>query len=86
MHNYPFCWRCDTPLIYYARSTWFIRMTAVKEKLQASNQSVNWMPDNIRDGRMGNFIDNVLDWASPASATGARRCRCGSARTAATRT
>ncbi len=62
MHNYPFCWRCDTPLIYYARSTWFIRMTAVKEQLQASNQSVNWMPDNIKDGRMGNFIDNVLDW------------------------
>ena len=62
LHNYPFCWRCDTPLIYYARSTWFIRMTAVKEKLQASNQSVNWMPENIRDGRMGNFIDNVLDW------------------------
>ena len=62
LHNYPFCWRCDTPLIYYARSTWFIRMTAVKEQLQASNQSVNWMPDNIKDGRMGNFIDNVLDW------------------------
>jgi len=62
VHNYPFCWRCDTPLIYYARSTWFIRMTAVKEQLQASNQSVNWMPDNIKDGRMGNFIDNVLDW------------------------
>jgi isoleucyl-tRNA synthetase len=62
LHNYPFCWRCDTPLIYYARSTWFIRMTAIQEQLQASNQSVNWMPENIRDGRMGNFIDNVLDW------------------------
>ena len=61
-HNYPFCWRCDTPLIYYARSTWFIRMTTVKEQLQASNQSVNWMPENIKDGRMGNFIDNVIDW------------------------
>ena len=61
-HDYPFCWRCDTPLIYYARSTWFIAMTKVKEQLIASNQSVNWYPDNIKDGRMGNFLDNVIDW------------------------
>ena len=61
-HDYPFCWRCDTPLIYYARSTWFIRMTEVREQLLASNQAVNWMPDNIKDGRMGNFLDNVIDW------------------------
>jgi len=61
-HNYPFCWRCDTPLLYYARSTWFIRMTAVREKLMAFNRAVNWMPENIKEGRMGNFVDNVLDW------------------------
>ncbi|MGI6172809.1 MAG: isoleucine--tRNA ligase [Christensenellales bacterium] len=61
-HDYPFCWRCDTPLIYYARPTWFIRMTAVREKLKASNQAVNWMPENIKDGRMGNFVENVIDW------------------------
>ncbi len=61
-HDYPFCWRCDTPLIYYARSTWFIKMTAVHDELMASNQAINWMPDNIRDGRMGNFLDNVIDW------------------------
>ncbi len=62
-HDYPFCWRCDTPLIYYARATWFIRMTALHDELMASNRAVNWMPDNIKEGRMGNFLDNVLDWA-----------------------
>ncbi len=61
-HDYPFCWRCDTPLIYYARSTWFIRMTEVRDQLLKSNQAVNWMPDNIKDGRMGNFLENVIDW------------------------
>ncbi len=61
-HSYPFCWRCDTPLLYYARSSWFIKMTAVKERLAANNRSVNWLPETIRDGRMGNFIDNVVDW------------------------
>jgi len=61
-HDYPFCWRCDTPLIYYARSTWFIRMTAVRDRLLAANRSVNWMPDNIKEGRMGNFLENVIDW------------------------
>ena len=61
-HNYPHCWRCDTPLIYYARSTWFIRMTAVRDELVKSNRAVNWYPDNIKEGRMGNFVENVLDW------------------------
>ena len=61
-HDYPFCWRCDTPLLYYARPTWFIRMTAVRDNLVANNRSVNWMPDNIKDGRMGNFLENVVDW------------------------
>ena len=61
-HNYPFCWRCDTALLYYARATWFIRMTAVRDDLVANNRSVNWYPDNIKEGRMGNFLENVLDW------------------------
>jgi isoleucyl-tRNA synthetase len=61
-HSYPYCWRCDTPLLYYARSTWFIRITALKEHLIKNNNSVNWMPDNIKSGRMGNFLENVIDW------------------------
>ena len=62
-HDYPFCWRCDTPLIYYARSGWFIRMTEVRDQLLKANAAVNWMPDNIKDGRMGNFLEGVIDWA-----------------------
>ena len=62
-HDYPFCWRCDTPLIYYARGGWFIKMTAVHDELMANNQTINWMPENIKDGRFGNFLDNVIDWA-----------------------
>ena len=61
-HSYPFCWRCDTPLLYYAADTWFIRMTAVREQLLRNNNSINWLPDNIREGRMGNFLENVVDW------------------------
>lgn len=61
-HSYPFCWRCDTPLLYYARSTWFISMTKVKEELLKNNASVNWIPDSIGKGRMGNFLENVIDW------------------------
>jgi isoleucyl-tRNA synthetase len=62
-HSYPFCWRCDTPLIYYARESWFIKMTAVKDKLIAFNRSVNWIPETIKEGRMGNFLENVIDWS-----------------------
>ncbi len=61
-HSYPFCWRCDTPLLYYARSSWFIKMTAVKDKLLEVNNSINWMPETIKNGRMGNFLENVIDW------------------------
>ncbi|MBQ8618366.1 MAG: isoleucine--tRNA ligase [Clostridia bacterium] len=61
-HDYPFCWRCDTPLIYYARQSWFIKMTAVRDQLMKNNRKVNWMPDNIKEGRMGNFLENVIDW------------------------
>lgn len=61
-HSYPFCWRCDTPLLYYARKSWFVKMTAVKEQLLKNNASVNWLPPTIGSGRMGNFLDNVIDW------------------------
>ena len=61
-HSYPFCWRCDTPLLYYARSTWFIKMTEVRDLLMQNNRSVNWLPENIKEGRMGNFLENVIDW------------------------
>jgi isoleucyl-tRNA synthetase len=61
-HNYPFCWRCDTPLLYYARPTWFIRMSVLKDNLVRNNRTVNWLPENIKEGRMGNFLENVLDW------------------------
>ncbi len=61
-HDYPHCWRCDTPLMYYARSSWFIEVTKVKDRLIAANRSVNWMPDTIKEGRMGNFLENVIDW------------------------
>ena len=61
-HSYPHCWRCNTPLLYYARSSWFIKTTAVKEQLLKANASVNWMPATIGTGRMGNFLENVIDW------------------------
>lgn len=61
-HSYPFCWRCDTPLIYYARNSWFVKMTAVHDNLMANNQTVNWIPQTIGEGRFGNFLDNVIDW------------------------
>lgn len=61
-HSYPFCWRCDTPLLYYARSTWFISVTKVRDELIKNNASVNWMPESIGKGRMGNFLENVIDW------------------------
>ena len=61
-HSYPFCWRCDTPLIYYARSSWFIAMTKVKDRLIDYNRRINWIPETIKEGRMGNFLENVIDW------------------------
>lgn len=61
-HSYPYCWRCDTPLIYYARDTWFIKMTAVRDDLVNNNNKVNWYPENIGKGRFGDWIQNVQDW------------------------
>ncbi len=61
-HDYPFCWRCDTPLIYYARESWFIRMTAVRDDLVRNNKTVNWIPPSIGEGRFGNWLENIQDW------------------------
>jgi len=62
-HTYPFCWRCSTPLLYYARPTWYIRTSELKDKLVNLNQEINWYPDHIKDGRFGNWLENNIDWA-----------------------
>ncbi len=61
-HDYPFCWRCDTPLLYYARESWFIRTTAIREQMLQHNQQINWYPEHIKDGRFGNWLENNIDW------------------------
>lgn len=61
-HDYPFCWRCDTPLIYYARESWFIKMTAVKEDLIRNNNTIHWIPESIGKGRFGDWLENIQDW------------------------
>ena len=61
-HDYPFCWRCDTPLIYYARESWFIKMTAVRDDLIRNNNTINWIPESIGKGRFGDWLENVQDW------------------------
>ncbi len=62
-HTYPFCWRCDTPLLYYAKRSWYIRTTAHKDELIALNQQINWVPDHIKNGRFGGWLENNIDWA-----------------------
>jgi isoleucyl-tRNA synthetase len=62
-HSYPFCWRCHTPLLYYARDTWFIRTTEYRDKLIALNQTIKWVPEHVKDGRFGNWLDELKDWA-----------------------
>lgn len=62
-HTYPFCWRCDTPLLYYATDSWLVNVTAFKEQLVDNNQKINWTPKHIKDGRFGNWLDNARDWA-----------------------
>ena len=61
-HDYPHCWRCDTPLLYFARESWFIKMTAVKDELIANNNTVNWIPESIGKGRFGDWLENIQDW------------------------
>ena len=63
LHSYPHCWRCDTPLLYYPKESWFVRMTSLRDELVANNNKVNWYPDNIKTGRFGKFLENVIDWA-----------------------
>ena len=62
MHSYPHCWRCDTPLLYYPKESWFVRMTSLRDELVANNNKVHWYPDTIRTGRFGKFLENVIDW------------------------
>ncbi|HEX2173767.1 MAG TPA: class I tRNA ligase family protein, partial [Dehalococcoidia bacterium] len=62
-HTYPFCWRCDTPLLYYAKTSWYIKTTAVKERLVSANQEINWYPEHIKNGRFGDWLNNNVDWA-----------------------
>ena len=62
-HDYPFCWRCDSPLLYYARSSWFIRTTSYKDKMIEENQKINWYPEHVKDGLFGNWLENNIDWA-----------------------
>ncbi len=62
LHSYPHCWRCDTPLLYYPKESWFVRMTSLRDQLVANNNKVNWYPDTIRTGRFGKFLENVIDW------------------------
>ena len=61
-HQYPFCWRCDNPLLYYARESWFIRTTAIRDQMRQHNQDINWYPEHIKDGRFGNWLENNIDW------------------------
>ncbi|WP_186428709.1 isoleucine--tRNA ligase [Clostridium sp. BSD9I1] len=61
-HSYPHCWRCDTTLLYYPKDSWFVRMTSLRDKLLENNNRVNWYPDNVRTGRFGKFLENVIDW------------------------
>jgi isoleucyl-tRNA synthetase len=62
-HTYPLCWRCDTPLLYVARPSWYVRTTAFKEQLLAENAKTNWYPEHIRNGRYGNWLENNVDWS-----------------------
>ena len=62
LHSYPHCWRCDTPLLYYPKEGWFVAMTKLRDKLLQNNNKINWYPDNIRTGRFGKFLENVIDW------------------------
>ncbi|HIZ56308.1 MAG TPA: isoleucine--tRNA ligase [Firmicutes bacterium] len=62
LHSYPHCWRCDTPLLYYPKESWFVKSTAYRDQLVENNNKINWYPDNIRTGRFGNFLENVIDW------------------------
>ncbi|MEM3444463.1 MAG: isoleucine--tRNA ligase [Thermoplasmata archaeon] len=81
-HTYPFCWRCDSPLLYYAINTWFIRTSRVREQLLANNEQINWVPEHLKHGRFGNFLEEVKDWALSRNRFWGTplpiwRCKCG---------
>ena len=63
LHSYPHCWRCDTPLLYYPRDSWFIKMSSLRDNLMRNSNATHWYPDNVRTGRMGKFLENVIDWS-----------------------
>src|SRR5690606_24123215 len=63
VHSYPHCWRCDTPLLYYARKSWYIETTKMKDKLIANNQKIQWFPEHVGTGRFGNWLENLVDWS-----------------------
>ena len=63
LHSYPFCWRCGSPLLYYARESWFIAMKSLRDNLMANNEKINWYPEHLKNGRFGNFLENIVDWA-----------------------
>ena len=62
MHSYPHCWRCDTPLLYYPKESWFVAMSKLRDELVENNSKVNWYPETIKTGRFGKFLENVIDW------------------------
>ncbi|MEM3395704.1 MAG: isoleucine--tRNA ligase [Thermoplasmata archaeon] len=81
-HTYPFCWRCDSPLLYYALNTWFIRTSKLRERLIANNELINWVPEHLKHGRFGNFLEEVKDWALSRNRFWGTplpiwRCKCG---------
>ena len=84
-HSYPHCWRCDSPLLYYATDSWFIKMSAVKEQLLQNNQQVTWYPSHIKDGRFGNFLENLVDWNISRNRYWGHHSMCGSVRIAVMR-
>ena len=78
VHEYPHCWRCKSPLMYFARDGWFVRTTAIKDILIKNNQGINWIPNTIKDGRMGGWLENVIDWGISRDRYGEHHCRYGS--------
>jgi isoleucyl-tRNA synthetase len=85
-HTYPFCWRCDTPVLYYAKPSWYIRTTAVQDRLIEGNQRIHWVPGHVKDGRFGEWLEGNIDWAVSRERYWGRRCRSGCARAASAST